>query len=62
MDMDRYTRGCDGECEDRKTGSSKVVEQIIAEGVPHHYSLVWDDVAAELKEIYGLLEIPVIEA
>ena len=40
----------------------EIIEQIIEEGVPHHYSLVWADVADELKEICGLLGIQVIEA
>lgn len=30
--------------------------------MPHHYSLVWADVADELKEVCGLLGIQVIEA
>ncbi len=61
VDMDRYTRGVMANVKIEKP-VRQVVEQIIAEGVPHHYSLVWDDVAAELKEICGLLQIPVIEA
>ena len=39
----------------------EVIEQIIEEGVPHHYSLVWADVAEELKQVCQLLNIPVIE-
>ena len=39
----------------------QVIEQIIEEGIPHHYSLVWTDVAAELKQVCQLLGIPVIE-
>lgn len=61
VDMDRYTRGIMANVKVEKP-VRQVIEQIIAEGIPHHYSLVWDDVAAELKEICGLLQIPVIEA
>jgi L-fucose isomerase-like protein len=39
-----------------------ITEQIISEGVPHHYSIVWEDVAGEMKLIASLLNIPVIEA
>ena len=65
--MDRYTRGVMANVKIEKP-VRQVVEQIIAEGVPHHYSLVpevaelYAKRAAELKEICGLLQIPVIEA
>ena len=29
--------------------------------IPHHYSIVWEDVAGAMKEICGLLKIPVVE-
>ena len=38
-----------------------VIEGIIEEGVPHHYSIVWEDVADRMKAVCGLLKIPVIE-
>lgn len=60
VDMDRYTRGIMANIKVKRP-VREVIEQIIEEGVPHHYSLVWADVADELKEICGLLQIPVIE-
>ena len=39
----------------------QVVEQIITEGIPHHYSLVWADVAEEMRQLSELLGIEVIE-
>lgn len=58
--MDRYTRGI---MVNVKVGRPvrDVVEGIIQEGVPHHYSIVWEDVAEALKAVCGLLKIPVIE-
>ena len=60
VDMDRYTRGIMANVK-VKAPVRDVIERIIEEGVPHHYSLVWADVAAELKMICQLLNIPVIE-
>lgn len=60
VDMDRYTKGIMANVKVH-TPVREVTERIIEEGIPHHYSLVWADVAAELKEICGLLKIPVIE-
>ena len=60
VDMDRYTRGIMANVKVERP-VREVIETIIDEGVPHHYSLVWDDVADELKEICGILNIPVIE-
>ena len=39
----------------------RIIEGIIAEGIPHHYSIVWEDVAEAMKGICALLNIPVIE-
>ncbi|HBF37006.1 MAG TPA: fucose isomerase [Firmicutes bacterium] len=39
----------------------KVLHRIAEEGVPHHYSLIWDDVAEEMKSLAGVLGIQVIE-
>lgn len=58
--MDRYTRGIMVNVQvDRPVRD--VVEGIIQEGVPHHYSIVWEDVADQLKTVCGLLNIPVID-
>ncbi len=61
VDMDRYTKGIMANIRVEKP-VREIIEQIIEEGVPHHYSLVWADVADELKEVCGLLGIQVIEA
>ena len=58
--MDRYTRGIMANVKVERP-VREVIEQIIEEGVPHHYSLVWADVAEELKQVCQLLQIPVIE-
>ena len=58
--MDRYTRGIMANVKVERP-VREVIEQIIEEGVPHHYSLVWADVAEELKQVCQLLHIPVIE-
>jgi L-fucose isomerase-like protein len=39
----------------------RVLHRIAEEGVPHHYSLIWDDVAEEMKSLAGVLGIQVIE-
>ena len=58
--MDRYTRGIMVNVQvDRPVRD--VVEGIIQEGIPHHYSIVWEDVADQLKTVCGLLNIPVID-
>jgi len=38
-----------------------ILERIIREGVPHHYSIVWQDVAEEMKTIGELLGLEIIE-
>ncbi len=38
-----------------------ILDQIIGEGVPHHYSLVWRDVADDMIAVAGLLGIEVLE-
>ena len=60
VDMDRYTRGIMANVKVKRP-VREVIEKIIEEGVPHHYSLVWADVADELRQMCGLLGIPVIE-
>lgn len=60
VDMDRYTRGIMANVRVERP-VREVIEKIMDEGVAHHYSLVWADVADELREVCGLLNIPVIE-
>lgn len=38
-----------------------VIYTIVDEGVPHHYSIVWDDIYDDLVALCGLLDIEVIE-
>lgn len=58
--MDRYTKGIMVNVKvDRPVRD--VVDGIMEEGIPHHYSIVWEDVADQLKAVCGLLKIPVIE-
>ncbi|NMA67108.1 MAG: fucose isomerase, partial [Clostridiaceae bacterium] len=44
-----------------KSPARKIVENIIKEGIPHHYSVVWDDVADQMIAVANLLGIEVIE-
>ncbi len=60
IDMDRYTKGVMANIKVEAPVRS-IVEQIIEEGVPHHYSIVWEDVADSMKAICDMLNIPVIE-
>lgn len=60
LDKDRYTRGIMANVKVERP-VREVVEQIVDAGIPHHYSLVWADVAEELKQICVLLGIPVME-
>ncbi len=39
----------------------QVIHRIAEEGVPHHYSLVWDDVVEEMKKLASVLGVEVIE-
>ena len=39
----------------------EVLHTIMAEGLEHHYGLVYADVRAELRALAAELEIPVIE-
>lgn len=58
--MDRYTKGIMVNVKVERPVRD-VIEGIIEEGVPHHYSIVWEDVADRMKAVCGLLKIPVIE-
>lgn len=44
-----------------ETPVREVLYRIAEEGVPHHYSLVWEDVADEMRLMCKLLDIEVIE-
>lgn len=57
---ERYTRGTMVNVKVERPVRD-VLEGIIKEGIPHHYSIVWADVADQMKQICGLLHIPVIE-
>lgn len=59
--MDRYTRGIMANVKVERPVRD-ILDQIIREGVAHHYSIVWEDAAEALKTVCGLLNIPVIEA
>ncbi len=60
VNRDRYTRGIMANVKVERP-VREVIEQIMENGVPHHYSLVWADVAEEMKRLCELLGIPVIE-
>lgn len=58
--MDRYTKGIMANVKVERPVRD-ILETIVEEGVAHHYSIVWEDVADQMKEICKLLKIPVIE-
>lgn len=60
VDMDRYTKGIMANVRVERP-VREIIERIIEEGVPHHYSIVWEDVADAMKQVCSLLGIPVIE-
>lgn len=60
LDQDRNTRGIMAKVK-VEPSVRQVAEQIIAEGIPHHYSLVWADVTEEMKQLCELLGVFVIE-
>ena len=39
----------------------ELVKEIAENGMSHHYSLVWEDVADQLEMVAKLLNIPVIK-
>lgn len=61
LSKDRYTRGCMVNVKTERP-VREITELIIREGIPHHYSIVWEEIADALREIASLLQIPVIEA
>lgn len=58
--LDRCTKGVTASVKVERP-VREIIEGIITEGIPHHYSIVWEDVAEAMKGICGLLNIPVIE-
>lgn len=60
VDTDRATKGVMAVVK-INTPVKEAVDRIIEEGIPHHYSVVWDDVRDEMLEIAKLLNIEVIE-
>lgn len=60
IDMDRYTKGAMANIK-VDAPVRDIVERIMEEGIPHHYSIVWEDVAESMIAICKLLNIPVIE-
>lgn len=60
IDSPRYTRGVMVNVK-TKAPVRSIVENIIKEGIPHHYSIVWQDVADEMIAVSNLLGIEVLE-
>ncbi len=60
IDEDRYTKGVMANVK-IESPVLEVVEKIMEKGIPHHYSIVWDDVADSMIEVCKLLNIPVVE-
>ena len=60
VDMDRYTKGIMANVKVERP-VREVIERIIDEGIPHHYSLVWEDVVEAMKQVCSLLNIPGVE-
>ena len=60
IDKDRYTKGVMANIK-VETPVREIAEKIMDEGIPHHYSIVWEDVADAMIEVCKLLNIPVIE-
>ena len=60
IQKDRYTRGTMANVV-LGPPVRQVAEAIIKEEIPHHYSLVWADVADEMRMLAELLDIPVVE-
>ena len=60
IDSPRYTRGVMVTVK-TKASVRSIVENIIKEGIPHHYSIVWQDAADEMIAVSELLGIEVIQ-
>lgn len=61
VDSERITMGAMATVK-VKTPVLDIIDTIVKEGIPHHYSIVWDDVADRMKDYCTLLDIEVIEA
>ena len=60
LDRDRVTRG--SMIQVKMTAPVRqTAERLIAEQIPHHYVLVWDDIYDAMKQSAELMNIPVIE-
>lgn len=57
---DMYTPGCMVNVT-VETPVKQCIYRIIEEGVPHHYSIVWEDIAEEMITLCKLLNIEVVE-
>ena len=60
VDTDMYTPGCMVNVV-TKAPVRDIIYGLIEEGVPHHYTITWDDVSSILKEMAKILNIEVIE-
>ncbi len=56
----RRTRGCMVDVK-VDTPVLELIRRISENGMSHHYSLVWRDIAGSLRNVAGLLGIPVVE-
>ncbi len=59
LDRDRVTRGSMTEVRMRAPVRG-IAERLIEEEIPHHYVIVWDDIADALRQTAALMDIPVI--
>ena len=57
---DLYTPGCMVNVTVH-TPVKEILYGILAHGIPHHYSIVWEDVADVLRQFAAILHIEVIE-
>lgn len=60
VDTDRCTKGIMTNIKVERP-VREVLEGIIAEGIPHHYSIVWEDIADAMIQVCKILAIDVIE-
>ncbi len=60
IDSPRYTKGVMVNVK-TKAPVRDIIDNIIKEGIPHHYSIVWQDVADEMVAVANLLGIEVLE-
>lgn len=60
LETEKSTKGVMGEVK-IDGNAMDMVYQICQEGIPHHYSIIWQDIYNEMKEFCDLLDIEVIE-